>query len=180
LFSYKHRLVIIQASACCHISTSMLSYKHWLVVIQAPACCHTSIGLFSYKHRLVIIQASACCHISTSMLSYKHWLVVIQAPACCHSIFVSLSWLRDWNKYLECSLGQKDQWQHIIPLLWVLFDKICVFVFVYDGPVFMLERLTRNPPNYSATWCCKRFDQISYFLRWFSVNSCPRITHLFW
>jgi hypothetical protein len=38
----------------------------------------------------------------------------------------------------------------------------------------------RNPLNSTATWRCERCDRIrSHFLRLFSVNSCPKITHLF-
>jgi hypothetical protein len=34
----------------------------------------------------------------------------------------------------------------------------------------------RNLQNKTATWC----DRILYFLTLFSVNSWPKITHLFW
>jgi hypothetical protein len=37
----------------------------------------------------------------------------------------------------------------------------------------------RNPLNKTATWRCKRCARIFYFLGLFSVNSCPKITHLF-
>jgi hypothetical protein len=44
------------------------------------------------------------------------------------------------------------------------------------------KKLARHeePAKQTATWRCERCDRILYFLSLFSVNSCPKITNLFW
>jgi hypothetical protein len=37
----------------------------------------------------------------------------------------------------------------------------------------------RNPHNKTTTWRCEQCYLILHFLRLFSVNSCPKITHLY-
>jgi hypothetical protein len=46
-----------------------------------------------------------------------------------------------------------------------------IIIIICDRDFFSM----RNPTKH-----CERCDRILYFLRLSSVNSCPKITHLFW